>query len=352
MKKSILIFLLLFLASCSAHTTLDYPQILTIEGEFLVWPAINGADYYVLILNNEEIVVMSNEFLISNLADDSYNAKVKAVGQGFKDSLFSPIYSFTIPNLLPEPTNLRIIEKQLMWDYSFSYDFFTVYLNDELYETDKTYFDLSFLPENMKYEIYIIANLENEVSKASKLIDYFPYENLFMIKKDVFNKANKNNYILELEISDLTFDWEKNSDFSSQDIFVQDNKIIIENSYFQEKEYGKNVLLITSSYGLIIFVLDIYDSRNPSVALSPYNRHQIGIDLIVNFNIYDKELIGISGSQISSYDYKLSKDSVIINYEYIERIFNISLTRQTIILAARFKYNDEFFEIPFYINRP
>ena len=73
----------------------------------------------------------------------------------------------TQPTELLEPSNLKVVECILTWDTVENADEYVVFANDKKYKTTENAFDLSFLEEEGKYVIKVMALSDDEAFTAS-----------------------------------------------------------------------------------------------------------------------------------------------------------------------------------------
>lgn len=351
MKKYLLIVVIFLLSACSTSIkSLNYPAQIELSENKLLWPPVDEAEYYELVIDNEVIIVYGNEFSIADFLDGGYTAKVRALAPNYQTSLYSPLFLFTISSELPSPFALALDQDLLTWAYPYDYDYFTVYINNEAYLSDSLSFDLGDLAKNAKYEIYLVANYKTQISPSSLILDYLPYENLYEIIEIKIDKASKKDFIYDTSDENLVINISE-SEFLSEELSYEDTFLIIANSYFLNKEYGKNIAIAKATKGEIIFIFNIYDSRKPKLVTGTYHKYHKDEDLIIEFYHYDKTLREVVGSRITSDDYKIQDNRVVIKEEFMQKLFAASLSRQTIILTAKFTLHNETYEVVFYINR-
>lgn len=73
----------------------------------------------------------------------------------------------TQPTELLEPSNLKVVECILTWDTVENADEYVVFVNDKKYKTTENTFDISFLEEEGKYVIKVMALSDDEAFTAS-----------------------------------------------------------------------------------------------------------------------------------------------------------------------------------------
>ncbi|MFA6890020.1 MAG: hypothetical protein WCQ80_03275 [Bacilli bacterium] len=351
MKKMIIIAMCLFLSACTLKTkVLAFPQNIKLVEEVFYWDASEQADYYVVCLNNHLITVIEPMFSIVGLDDGVHRFKVKAVGEGYQDSIYSNVYIFTIDHSLPVPTDLSVEEGVLRWSYPISDVIFSVYINGVSVETLTNSYDLSQLNLNTIYEIYVVAQHDMNQSLPSSIFDYYTYNNIYRQLYASFDKASENPLLFDLEEELLLAGLEDNT-LHENDIELLDGIVSIANEYFQQQNYGNHVIRIPTSKGLIFMKVKINDSRPPEVEHGPNIKFKVGECVRISFVEHNKNLIEITGNGIQVSDYDIQGRYVTIDNGFIQKFFDGDPTRQTIILAAHFAYEEGEMVVYFYINR-
>ncbi|MDD4212699.1 MAG: fibronectin type III domain-containing protein [Bacilli bacterium] len=351
MKKILVVILCLFLVACSPNSrVLSYPQDIAIVEEMIHWSEVNHANQYIISLNGDLATLDVPQFSIADLEEGVYHFKVKAIGEGYEDSLYSTLFTFTIDHSLPAPTSLVIEETTLSWTHDQELISYDVHINQEIFNTLEKSYDLSGLAPNTAYEIYIIAKNTQHDSLPSEVIDYYTYENLFRQMKAAYDKASEESLTIDLD-AEVTFVAMEGNDLSPDLIEITENTAAIDEEYFKDKSYGSHIVLIPTSRGMIVVKVKVIDSRPPEVENGPQIKYKIGEYVRISFVNYDKELVEITGNGITLDDYEIKNQKITIDYRFIENIFNEDDSRQTIILAAHFLQEGKASIVYFYINR-
>lgn len=352
MKKAIIALLTcLFFAGCSLRKTLDYPELIHLDGETLYWDEIEHAEYYILSINDYLTMVETPTFCIIGLDDGIYYVKVKAEAEGYQSSLYSPVLMITRSNELPIPSNLNLNGQMLEWEYPLDLMNFTVHINNDVYDTTNLYYDLSSLASNSAYELYVVAWNQDQLSAPSELIDYYTYSEVYRQMRVTYDKSSTTPLVVDIEEGIELTDTANDAGPNLQQMLLCQGKLSIDKDFFKEKTYGNHVILINTSDGILVIKVKVKDTRAPEVDDGPNIKYQTGKDVVVSFKLYDKELVGVSGNGLTEDDYKLNHQRITIDYEFIQTKFDENPARQTIIITAHFSQDGVLTSVPFYINR-
>lgn len=342
---SILIISFILVSCTQKKTRLDPPTNLRIENKVLYWDIVNQATKYEIYINNEMYAVETNYFNISFSGEGEYEIRVKALASDYIASyLSSPIYYTNVIDLTV-PSNVKIIDKDLVWDYIKHATSYTVLINGQTYNTDRNVFDLSFLETNKFYDISVRANYHDKSSEYSTAIKYNTFYNTYKKLIVAFNRNSSEDLVIDLEES-LTIESIQNQvDVVVDDEYyqVKGESLIFSNSYLINFDYGLYKYVLYTDKGIILLEIKITDNRNPYM-ISNNNVVFNNEDLVFEFELYGGfiETITISeGDEITENDYKIEGSKLIINSEFIESIFAKSNQRLSIVFNYQLRNDDK-----------
>ncbi|MBN3490881.1 hypothetical protein JV173_05055 [Acholeplasma equirhinis] len=139
MKRSLLIIVLLFtliLSACSRGVgldRLDKPIGLTVYKNTISFGAIYNADKY--IFNANGINIETEEPFLELTEEGIYNVRVKAVGEGYLDSLFSDMVKVTV-KYLSVPTDIELDGNEIIYSGDPDADSFVIEIDGVEYNSE------------------------------------------------------------------------------------------------------------------------------------------------------------------------------------------------------------------------
>lgn len=312
---------------------LNTPKNIKIDQKIISWDEVKKASSYKVIIDEEEFTVVDNYFNLSEYPNGSYNVQIKAISRGFIDS--DPLEAIiNIYDVVSDiPSNLLISDKKLTWDYIEGVTSYIVSINDVEYEVNNNEFDLSDLPLNYFYTIKVKVKdglFSNEVVYETFVITDEVY-------KVTFNKNTTNNLEYELNSKFDLLKVYKEDEEIFKGYFDVEDRLVISKEYLVTLSYKMHYFDLYTSIGIIKLELTIIDDRKPYI-ISDSNIVFSGEDLILEFQLYDGRIVSVFGNNITTNDYVVDENKLIIKSEYINGIF-VNESKNTLILGYHLSSN-------------
>ncbi|MFH5882077.1 fibronectin type III domain-containing protein [Liberiplasma polymorphum] len=336
MKKVLLMMILLLLVQGCARESrkeLEVPKNLRVEEETLVWDAVEGAEYYTLMLNNITYRVEDNVYSTFNLPNGSYNARVKA-HLGEASTIYTNTFTFTINRAFEHPKNVYVSGSTLYWDHTAEASSYKVVINDETVDvlSGRTY-NLSGLDENNLYTLSVIAVYENGESNESLSVLYHTHFTVIDTIHISVNKNRSTNVSFPVETM-VEFDYIYiNNTLVNREMFsFVNNTIVIDYTYLLDLNEALYTYSLLTSEGRVEVMLNVLDERKPYMT-SKNTVTYTGEDLTFEFELFGGSFGQLSGLTISSEDYTFENNQLTISAAFIESIKSEDPERSTIILS-------------------
>jgi|GEM_PF-3415835 len=325
-------------------TTLPTVLNMTLQNGVLTWSEVANATSYSLTLVVEQIPFPESEIIVNEpsytLVDVPFG-NLTVIIQAFNEN--TPIstpteFRFVYHPLLVAPSIISIENGMLKWNAVQHATGYTIYLGSHpavsvLAETLEVEID-SLLDPLLEYSITIVTKFQSWESPPSQPILYSrTFEHIQTINF-TFSKADGQTFMydfqnLELEILQL----EGNLELSEEDYTFEEGVLTILQSFFDTLEYGEYQVLIYANIGLIHLNIQIVDTRKPYMVSSSQIYVSLGQSATLEFVLYDGEIGSVSGNDITEEDYTIEGSTLIINGEYIQRIFTRDPERTVLILG-------------------
>lgn len=287
MRKIKLITLLLVglltfgLTACSDPSTpekLDTPSILNRNGNIINWSTVENASKYLIDINGETFESTTTSFDFSVVEASVYTIKVKAVSNSklFEDSDFSSPFNYVdvsaLVQLAVPVINGSIEQGILRWEKVLNATGYHVSINDVIYETNETSYDLSnIILDNYQIKVKAIGDaVTYRDSEYSELLELSP-SNMYIlsiddsvtdiIKTNISVSSDKAIYGFTFDISyesvNLTIT-EKDINIESiipedwiYDIYIKDGHILVSMTGLEPIQLRLNQLLLTLEFQLV-----------------------------------------------------------------------------------------------------
>lgn len=287
MRKIKLITLLLVglltfgLTACSDPSTpekLDTPSILNRNGNIINWSTVENASKYLIDINGETFESTTTSFDFSVVEASVYTIKVKAVSNSklFEDSDFSSPFNYVdvsaLVQLAVPVINSSIEQGILRWEKVLNATGYHVSINDVIYETNETSYDLSnIILDNYQIKVKAIGDaVTYRDSEYSELLELSP-SNMYIlsiddsvtdiIKTNISVSSDKAIYGFTFDISyesvNLTIT-EKDINIESiipedwiYDIYIKDGHILVSMTGLEPIQLRLNQLLLTLEFQLV-----------------------------------------------------------------------------------------------------
>lgn len=287
MRKIKLITLLLVglltfgLTACSDSSTpekLDTPSILNRNGNIINWSTVENASKYLIDINGETFESTTTSFDFSVVEASVYTIKVKAVSNSklFEDSDFSSPFNYVdvsaLVQLAVPVINSSIEQGILRWEKVLNATGYHVSINDVIYETNETSYDLSnIILDNYQIKVKAIGDaVTYRDSEYSELLELSP-SNMYILSIDdsvtdiittnISVSSDKAIYGFTFDISyesvNLTIT-EKDINIESiipedwiYDIYIKDGHILVSMTGLEPIQLRLNQLLLTLEFQLV-----------------------------------------------------------------------------------------------------
>jgi hypothetical protein len=287
MRKIKLITLLLVglltfgLTACSDPSTpekLDTPSILNRNGNIINWSTVENASKYLIDINGETFESTTTSFDFSVVEASVYTIKVKAVSNSklFEDSDFSSPFNYVdvsaLVQLAVPVINGSIEQGILRWEKVLNATGYHVSINDVIYETNETSYDLSnIILDNYQIKVKAIGDaVTYRDSEYSELLELSP-SNMYILSIDdsvtdiittnISVSSDKAIYGFTFDISyesvNLTIT-EKDINIESiipedwiYDIYIKDGHILVSMTGLEPIQLRLNQLLLTLEFQLV-----------------------------------------------------------------------------------------------------
>ena len=343
-----LIFLLL-LSACSAEQSLNTPTNLRVEDRTLYWDEVENATGYYVLINEKIFTSSTNSYYF--LEDGTYKVKICAKAEGYKNSLYSELFTFTLE--YQSPTNIVITNNLISWDELSDIKYYVISIDNITYQTVDNSYPLLFLEEDRIFCIKVKAvYLNNQESKYSNIINHSTYYDVIASEKFFFNKNT--NDLVEVDFSEHSFEIDNIKDANNKivdEIVLTDNKILFSNSYLKSLDYGLNVFSVITTEGKGVLEIVIYDDRRP-LMISSNSLVFDGNDVMLEFEVYDGSIVSIFGNDISEDDYVVDGNLLIISSAFIQGKFEENFDRKNLILGYHLSANTNEVIGYIFISRP
>lgn len=287
MRKIKLITLLLVglltfgLTACSDPSTpekLDTPSILNRNGNIINWSTVENASKYLIDINGETFESTTTSFDFSVVEASVYTIKVKAVSNSklFEDSDFSSPFNYVdvsaLVQLAVPVINSSIEQGILRWEKVLNATGYHVSINDVIYETNETSYDLSnIILDNYQIKVKAIGDaVTYRDSEYSELLELSPSNMYILSIDDSVTDIITTNISVSSDkaIYGFTFDifyesvnltiTEKDINIESiipedwiYDIYIKDGHILVSMTGLEPIQLRLNQLLLTLEFQLV-----------------------------------------------------------------------------------------------------
>ncbi len=333
-------------------TTVFYstPEEVRIVEKYLIWNDVEGATGYEITINQ---TIFISELALLALAELPYgwlDISIIATGPNAEDSLPATVSLEFVPDMAA-PTGIRILEGVLYWDVTPEATYYIVVIDDNnipiLGEGVNPPVDLSYslssLSVNQYHSIYVLAGLDLWVSESSTTIVYdgsFEYTGSYTLD---YSLESTEDLTLEFgtETTNLySIEGEGYFEGGMLRISYIDGILRFHREYLEELSYGEFVFMLTTSDGIFEIQLLIYDTRKPYMISSSQIYVSFGVDVVLDFMLFDGEFMSLSGNDITEEDFLVEGSRLTISGDYIQFIFTRDPERTVLILGYTLAANE------------
>ncbi|HBY65430.1 MAG TPA: hypothetical protein DEG42_03455 [Acholeplasmataceae bacterium] len=340
MKKLFMILLLLFILFGCEETTfieLDMPENLRFT-DAIYFDVVEHATSYVIKIDDEEIVVATNRYVLTE--EGTYNVRVKARADGYVDSVYTNIlvvevdFTFSIPeDVIINP------DHSLSWSSMNGATGYVVLVNGEQHNTSSTTFDLStFYPGVLEVQVKAVYPLGSSLY-STLLVDEGGAEIVGTLK---YNYSIYSNFDLDVL-------------YSSSFVYIKDYRGTLDNTqyqylsqtvqldalFIQSLSLGYQTFTILTLQGFYIIDINIITTEKPYLINSSEVFTDFTKNLILTFELFDGFIGTLSGNDITTDDYTIDGNTIVIDIDYVEAKFIADEERTTLILVYTLEQGDD-----------
>lgn len=341
MKKLFLVLFLLLLVGCNTKAPtkrLETPKNLSLNDFILSWDSVTGAVSYEVVINDVAYTVTVPSLDLREFEDGDYVARVKAIGTKVPESLYSEKFSFSFRESIRIPGNIKIVNDVLSWTLEQDAVKYVIKINGVEHETPKNTFNLSVLEANQFYEIQVKGVYRNLETKFSSPLVYHTFKSKYLTTEEViFDKSSEEDFVMVFE-KEFTIESIR---YLDEDIeFAQEGlELRISATVFQDIPYGKNQFIAFTDKGLVEVLFKLTDSTKPFLKSQSTVKYVAGENITFEFELYSSKIGEINGSGITSSDYIVNDNLVIIRSQFLDQIFS-NQERTNLILGYYLLIND------------
>lgn len=213
MKKLYILFIFVFLLMGCANnrdTLLFVPTNLRFEDNTIVFDEVKHATHYVVELNGEDIIIEDHVYPIDTFG--TYRVRVKAIAEGFEDSVFTRYVDF---------------------EYYLDIDHLT--LNYSTFST----FDLCIYESDNDFQVIKIASDMLSLSEEDYVID----QQKLYVKSSYLTTLTADRYRFNVQLNEGSFQLTLNMFNSTDGYMISDNS-----AYYDDLDHD------------LVFLFDFFDS--------------------------------------------------------------------------------------------
>lgn len=353
MRKILLVCLLCFLTilvACSpSEAPLRLGQVLNIKvhKNVLTFDPVLNADSYILNINSLNVSITSTSYTFETRGD--YKVLVKAVGEGYLDSLFSETISFEV-KFLDYPSDISIINRQLNFTQIADATSYNVEINDVVYNT-KTSLLPTFVDGTYRIRIQAISDLYVDsnyspivvinVDSNDQIYSLNSYTYSLHSLKDLHLYAYQEDRIGNILLERLSGDVITYEVVDSDYIYILEGSIYLKHDYLDLlAEYTTVKFRLTSSLGYHDISVKINNEIKPYVNSDILVQTNFIDDVVFRFEVYNTKFVSVSGHMITSEYYHFINDILVIDVDFIKKTFESDLTLDQMLLSYRFEENE------------
>jgi hypothetical protein len=281
MKKLFILLPLMFLlTSCVGlfGNRLDTPTNIRYNNEYLVWDAVDGATFYLVLMGGETYVALENRLSTFNIESGNYRVRIQA-STGSITSRFSGTYRLNLEREFDHPKNFRYKDDTLIWtdvdpESGYIIDFLHVIDGDQFIITDACtqgtcYFDLTTadVEENRVYEVRIASAYEKEAGALDLGLDFRTSLFTSPITIHTYFDVMSTVMITAPLIIDSDMEIDFPSNYTIRHVFYNNeyvdrskfsfsgSTLIVKESFVERLNYGENTIILITAVGRIDLVI-------------------------------------------------------------------------------------------------
>src|SRR5690554_5557437 len=336
MRKLILILItFLVLVGCNPKE-LDQVSNLRLEEQLLKWDVVNNADEYIVRIGEIIKKTTEAELELQSLSLDSgeYTVTIYAKAQGFKESKPKEFtINYTAP-VSPKITNLRVEANVLKWN-SVEGESYIVSINSEEFTIDVSEFSLSELEENKFYEIKVRASR----GEWSDTYNYETFVNLDEVQYS-YNKYISENLSILLDSELIKITTNNSSVLDSKNYQLVDANLIVKKDFLSNIKDGNYSFVIYTTQNKFNITINVFYNNKPYMITNNVVEFT-GEDLEFVFELLNGTITQVTGNTITSEDYLINENKLVIKKEFISKVLNNDQARISIILNYQLTANTD-----------
>ena len=339
MKKILLLILLVFtLQACKPDTKeeLDTPLNLRFTDE-IRFDTVPHATHYVLKINDEEVVIDTNHYLLT--VEGTYSVRVKARAEGYYDSVYSEILTLEVDLTFEEPTNTAIDSTHIFhWDLMSNATGYVLLVNGEELSQVTNSLDLStYFPGVIQVQVKAVYPLGSSI--YSELLIYAGGAETLETTK--YSYSINSLFDLDiLESESFVYIEDSEAELSAEDFIFSAQAVTLKSSYLVTLTTGHHMFTILTLNGFHLVDLNILETDKPYLITSSEISTDFTIDLTFTFELFEGSFTGLSGNEVTVEDYTFEGNTLTIDKDYVAFMFNLDPERETLILGYTLEQGD------------
>lgn len=341
MRKLILplLALLLALSACQEENEpLDTPSNITENDLEITWESVDGAESYIVEVNDEEAIVNRTSFSLHDYDEGTYAIRVKALNNE-TESDFSDTLEVDVSHEYPFPDAFTIEDGTLEWE-DLDADSYILEVNGE----EETVTDNRFpLDAETHYDIRIKAVYPEGESLYSKTVTINNFSQINETYTLQYSLKSGTDPMVYLSGAPESFVMEDEDPLEGDDYQLQGNRLTLDKEAIQSLGEGDHEILFSTEEGLYQIDLEIDDSEAPKVISNTTMTYQEDRDIIVKVETYGEgahSLSGGSNDNLAEDEYTIDDDTVTIKSGYFERLFEDNPDRSSVIMNLTLNNSD------------
>ena len=343
MKKLIFIVLLVLVLQACNRNQNDYlgiPSNIRFEDEYVVWDAVDDAEYYTVRINDVDYRADDARYSMYNFVNGTYQVRVRSHRED-EQSIFSNALTFQIDRIYEHPKNVYVVNDILYWDAISEASSYRVYINDLTFDVSSgTTFNLDGLDENTLYEIQVLAIYDKGESNLSSTVIYHSYHTLI---DTIRLEANKNRSTPKRFPVETMYYFEhafiESTRIEHHLIEFTDDSLLISHTLLQDLEEKEYTIQLLTPEGRVEIMLNVLDEQKPYMTSSNTVTYQ-GDSLSFEFELFGGSFGKLSGLNITTDDYHFDGNTLTISSDFIDSIIADEPERTTIILSYDLSLDD------------
>ncbi len=326
---------LLFISSCEKRqltgpTKLDYDN----ESFLLRWNKSEKAQKYLLILNDEEIIVNANQFSLRDYPQDVYKAKVKAKFAN-SESVFSNEFAF----FLKKENILTYRNNAIFWEkfQAASYDINVIEnekIVDQVKRTKNNFIQIKQSYTNSIYTYEVKMYVSGKLINSDKLIYNSVIKTYYKEDQDlIFTISNVKKVFIDYELI-------------NEGVQILTEQVIIEKELLNTFENEVVSINLVAEEAVVYF----YNITTPPVELvSSREGSYQNSDVSFQFNLNGYDFVA-GDEKLEEADFSFFDSVLIIKKEWFENFISNHPEARFVGLAFAFEKDQETYVVNLWVR--